>query len=97
MIIIIIDIIFLLTEIRVWLSEDPGNDTWQKLRPMHNFGLFCWIVIMILKVNKKIFIDNFNRFNYKRNIRLEKSRPGAMIYHYLLYILFLNSINYRNE
>lgn len=45
-----IDLIFLFTEIRVWVSDDPSNGIWQTLRPMHNFGIFCFALIMILKV-----------------------------------------------
>lgn len=49
-VLIIVDIIFAFTEIRVWVSEDPGNPVWQTLRPMHNFGIFCYALIMLLKV-----------------------------------------------
>lgn len=47
---ILVDIIFMFTEIRVWISEDPNNGIWQTLRPMHNFGIFCFSLIMLLKV-----------------------------------------------
>ena len=47
---IVFDVIFVFTEIRVWTTDDPKNPIWHALRPMHNFGIFCWVVIMILKV-----------------------------------------------
>lgn len=40
---------------RVWMSEDEGNGIWQTLRPMHNFGVFCFVLIMILKVQHHLF------------------------------------------
>ena len=49
----IIDLIFAFTEIGVWLSNDPKNPIWATLRSMHNFGVFCFSVILALKV--KIF------------------------------------------
>lgn len=46
----IFDLIFLFTEIPTWTSNDSSNPVWQTLRPMHNFGIFCFIVINILKI-----------------------------------------------
>lgn len=53
-VLILIDIIFAFTELRVWVSEDPNNPIWQTLRPMHNFGIFCFSLIMILKVKESL-------------------------------------------
>jgi hypothetical protein len=46
----IVDIIFALAELPVWTAFDPANAVWQTLRPMHNFGIFCFVVINLLKI-----------------------------------------------
>ena len=46
----VFDVIFLLTEVHLWLEVDPENETWQMLKPMHVFGIVCFGVINILKV-----------------------------------------------
>jgi hypothetical protein len=35
---------------RVWLTDDPNNGIWQTLKPVHMFGIFCAVLIMLLKV-----------------------------------------------
>jgi hypothetical protein len=40
----------LLTEVPVWTSPDPNNPVWQTIRPLHGFGIFCFVVINILKL-----------------------------------------------
>ncbi len=44
------DLIFLFTEISAWTSTDSTNPVWQTIRPMHNFGIFCFILINLLKI-----------------------------------------------
>ena len=34
----------------IWTATDPTNAVWQELRPMHNFGIFLFCVINILKI-----------------------------------------------
>jgi hypothetical protein len=34
----------------VWTSDDPINAVWQTIRPLHNFGIFCFVLINILKI-----------------------------------------------
>lgn len=46
----IFDFIFIFTEIRVWGDNDPKNSVWNSLKPMHGFGVFCFIVINLLKI-----------------------------------------------
>lgn len=46
----VFDIIFIFTEIRVWTSTDSSNPIWQTMRPLHNFGIFCFFLINILKI-----------------------------------------------
>ena len=50
----------MITELPVWTKVDPNNDVWQTLRPMHNFGIFCFIVINILKLVLVIFLCKAN-------------------------------------
>lgn len=52
----IFDIIFLFTEISVWTSTDSANPVWQTMRPLHNFGIVCFIVINILKIVLTVLI-----------------------------------------
>lgn len=52
----VFDFIFIFTEIRVWMQNIPSNPVWGQLRPMHNFGLFCFICINILKIILMILI-----------------------------------------
>jgi hypothetical protein len=52
----IFDLIFVFTEISTWTSNDSTNPVWQTLRPMHNFGIFCLIVINILKIILTVFV-----------------------------------------
>ena len=49
-VLLVFDLIFAFTEIRVWVSEDPNNPVWQTIRPMHNFGIFCFVLINVLKI-----------------------------------------------
>ncbi len=49
----VFDLLFLFTEMRVWIQDDTNNPIWGTLRPMHNFGIFCFVIIMILKVHIK--------------------------------------------
>jgi hypothetical protein len=46
----VFDLVFIFTEIRVWTSTDSNNPIWQTIRPLHNFGIFCFILINILKI-----------------------------------------------
>jgi hypothetical protein len=46
----IVDLLFALTEIPVWTSLDNLNEVWQTMRPLHNFGIFCFVIINILKI-----------------------------------------------
>jgi hypothetical protein len=46
----IVDLLFILTEVPVWLAEDPSNPVWQTIRPLHGFGIFCYVVIYVLKI-----------------------------------------------
>lgn len=49
-ILFIVDLLFLLTEIPVWTSIDPNNPVWQTIHSLHSFGIFCFVVINILKL-----------------------------------------------
>lgn len=49
-ILFIVDLLFLLVEIPVWTSTDPNNPVWQTIRSLHGFGIFCFVVINILKL-----------------------------------------------
>jgi hypothetical protein len=51
-----IDLIFAVSEIPVWTSFDADNPVWQTIRPMHNFGIFCFVVINLLKILLLVFI-----------------------------------------
>lgn len=46
----VFDLIFIFTEIRIWGETDPKNSVWNAIKPMHGFGVFCFIVINILKI-----------------------------------------------
>jgi hypothetical protein len=52
----IFDLIFLFTEISVWTSTDSSNPVWQTIRPLHNFGIFCFVLINILKIVLTVLI-----------------------------------------
>ncbi len=45
----VFDIIFVFTEIRVWGQVDDKNPVWQTIKPLHGFGIFCFVVINCLK------------------------------------------------
>ena len=45
-----VDLLFLLTEIPVWTTEDKSNPVWQTIRPLHGFGIFCFVLINIFKL-----------------------------------------------
>jgi hypothetical protein len=49
-ILFVVDLLFLLVEIPVWTSTDPNNPVWQTIRSLHGFGIFCFVVINILKL-----------------------------------------------
>ena len=51
----IVDFLFAITEMPVWTAFDPNNSVWQTLRPMHNFGIFCFVIINILKIILLVF------------------------------------------
>jgi hypothetical protein len=34
----------------VWTSQDPNNSVWQTIRPLHGFGILCFVIINILKL-----------------------------------------------
>jgi hypothetical protein len=53
---IIFDILFAIIEIPVWTKFDQGNPIWQTLRGMHNFGIFTFVIIMILKLGLAFFL-----------------------------------------
>ena len=59
-ILFVVDFLFLITEMPVWTKEDPNNDVWQTLRPLHNFGIFCFVLINILKLLMTIFLCKAN-------------------------------------
>lgn len=46
----VIDFLFAITEMPVWTGDDPINPVWQTIRPLHNFGIFCFVVINLLKI-----------------------------------------------
>lgn len=69
---IIFDIIFAFVEIRVWVTDDPQNAVWQTIRPLHNFGIFCYSLIMILKVNICKIIDNSACFRREGSFFFQK-------------------------
>lgn len=52
----IFDFIFIFTEIRTWGENDPKNSVWNAIKPMHGFGVFCFIVINILKIVLMVFV-----------------------------------------
>jgi hypothetical protein len=52
----VFDLIFCLTEFSVWTSIDIGNPVWQTIRPLHNFGIFCFVLINILKIVLTVFV-----------------------------------------
>lgn len=49
-ILFIVDLLFVLTEVPVWTSNDPNNQVWQTIRPLHGFGIFCFVLINIFKL-----------------------------------------------
>jgi hypothetical protein len=66
------------TEIRVWITEDPNNGIWQTLRPMHNFGIFCFSLILLLKVQKRSICRLFCVFLWGKGLLvLEKRLLGS--------------------
>ena len=46
----VVDFLFAVIEFPVWTAFDANNSVWQELRPMHNFGIFLFVVINILKI-----------------------------------------------
>ena len=46
----VVDFLFAVIEFPVWTAVDPNNSVWQELRAMHNFGIFLFVVINILKI-----------------------------------------------
>ena len=42
------DFIYIFTEMRLWGQSDSGNPVWDTIRPLHGFGIFCFVVINIL-------------------------------------------------
>jgi hypothetical protein len=55
-ILFIFDLIFLLTQFSVWTSVDEGNPVWQTIRPLHNFGIVCYVAINVLKIVLTVFV-----------------------------------------
>jgi hypothetical protein len=53
---IVFDVLFAIVEISAWTTYDEGNPVWQTLRPLHNFGIFCFAVILILKLALGFFL-----------------------------------------
>jgi hypothetical protein len=49
-ILFVVDLLFLLTEIPVWNAVDPNNPVWQTIHSLHSFGIFCFVIINILKL-----------------------------------------------
>lgn len=49
-ILFVVDFLFAVTEIPVWTSTDNLNSVWQTIRPLHNFGIFCYVLINLLKI-----------------------------------------------
>ena len=54
------DIIFAIVEIPAWTTVDQGNNVWQTIRGMHNFGIFCYVVNLLLKLGLAFFL--FKKF-----------------------------------
>lgn len=54
------------------MSDDPNNNIWQTLRPMHNFGVFCFALIMILKVFFPLISANLSVLLGQRNPKSSK-------------------------
>jgi hypothetical protein len=55
----IYDVLFAILEMRVWTTEEIGNNVWNSLNSLHGFAIFCSIIEFVLKVNKKINADCF--------------------------------------
>jgi hypothetical protein len=53
---LIFDVLFAIIEIPAWTAYDEGNQVWQTLRGMHNFGIFCYVLILILKLGLAFFL-----------------------------------------
>lgn len=53
---IIFDILFAIVEIPAWSKYDEGNPVWQTLSGMHNFGIFCFVLILLLKLGLGFFL-----------------------------------------
>ncbi len=52
----VFDFIFIFTEMRLWTQVDAGNAVWDTIRPLHGFGIFCFVVINILKIVMMVFV-----------------------------------------
>jgi hypothetical protein len=95
---ILFDVVFGLTEMRIWLTEDPNNAVWQTLMPAHGFSIFCSIVIMILKVTVLEEIDHPDRVGNQRDVRTEKSGASILICHPIYSFDFLcRSVSERDR
>lgn len=53
---IVFDILFAIVEIPAWTAFDVGNPVWQTLKGMHNFGIFCYVIILLLKLGLGYFL-----------------------------------------
>jgi hypothetical protein len=53
---LIFDILFAIVEIPAWSKYDEGNSVWQTLKGIHSFGIFCFVVILLLKLGLGFFL-----------------------------------------